>query len=65
MSDAGWAPEIIEVSLQHEIRGVRGIYAKTQYLDQRREMLVQWSNMLDAAMRETGNVLLGRFAHAA
>lgn len=45
--------------------GVRGMYAKTQCLDQRREMLAQWSNMLDAAMAEASKVVVGKFACAA
>jgi hypothetical protein len=41
------------------------MYAKTQCLDQRREMLAQWSNMLDAAMAEASKVVVGKFACAA
>ena len=37
-------PEIIELQLGHAIAGVRGIYVRAQFLDERRAMMQRWSD---------------------
>ncbi|MHB8622082.1 MAG: tyrosine-type recombinase/integrase [Sulfuricaulis sp.] len=48
LHEAGFVSDIIEKSLNHSVAGVRGVYNKAMYADQRREMLQQWSDMVDA-----------------
>jgi integrase len=44
----GIAPEVIEAQLAHAVSDSLGrAYNRTQYLEQRREMMVQWANYLD------------------
>jgi len=41
----------------HEQRGVRAIYNKAEYAEQRRAMLQTWADMLDGWIRNGGNVV--------
>jgi hypothetical protein len=44
----GFQPDWIEKALNHKLRGVRGIYNRAEYAQQRRDMLQTWANALDA-----------------
>ena len=48
LHEAGFASDWIEKQLAHEQRGVRAVYNKAQYLDQRRQMMQSWADMIDA-----------------
>lgn len=48
LHEQGWNSDVIEKALNHTMPGVRGIYNRAEYLDQRREMLQAWANYLDA-----------------
>lgn len=49
LNEVGFNGDWIEKSLAHEQRhSIRGIYNKAQYAEQRRHMLQEWANMLDA-----------------
>ena len=41
----------------HEQRGVRAIYNKAEYAEQRRTMLQTWADMLDGWIQNAGNVV--------
>jgi len=48
LHEQGWNTDVIEKALNHTMKGVRGVYNKAEYLDQRREMLQAWADYLDA-----------------
>ena len=48
LHEQGWNSDVIEKALNHSMRGVRGIYNKAEYLEQRREMLQAWSDYVMA-----------------
>lgn len=48
LHEQGWNTDVIEKALNHTMKGVRGIYNKAEYLDQRRQMLQSWADYLDA-----------------
>ncbi len=48
LHEQGWNSDVIEKALNHTMRGVRGIYNKAEYLDQRREMLQSWGDYVMA-----------------
>ena len=48
LHESGFAPDVIEATLAHTIGGVRGVYNRAQYATQRRDMLQQWANTVDA-----------------
>ncbi len=47
LHEAGYNTDWIENSLAHEQKGVRAIYNKAEYREQRTEMLQDWANMID------------------
>ncbi|MEZ8801204.1 tyrosine-type recombinase/integrase [Vibrio splendidus] len=47
LHEAGYNTDWIEKSLAHEQKGVRAIYNKAEYREQRTEMLQDWANMID------------------
>lgn len=42
-----WHEDVIEKQLAHAIKGVRGIYNRNQYIEERREMMQDWADYLD------------------
>jgi integrase len=48
LHEAGFNTDWIEKCLAHEQRGVRAVYNKAEYAIQRRHMLQEWANMVDA-----------------
>lgn len=48
LHEAGFASDWIEKQLAHGQRGVRAVYNKAQYLEQRRQMMPSWADMIDA-----------------
>lgn len=47
LHEAGFNTDWIEKCLAHEQKGVRAVYNKAEYAEQRRHMLQQWANMVD------------------
>ena len=65
LHEAGFVSDVIEKALAHEQGGVRGIYNRAQYAEQRKEMLQWWANFVDAQIEEGRKVVIGRFGKAA
>jgi integrase len=47
LHEASYNTDWIEKQLAHEQQGVRAVYNKAEYLEQRREMLQDWADMID------------------
>jgi len=47
LHEAGFNTDWVEKCLAHEQRGVRAVYNKAEYAEQRRDMLQKWADMLD------------------
>jgi len=47
LHEAGFNTDWIEKCLAHEQGGVRAVYNKAEYAEQRRDMLQQWADMVD------------------
>ena len=63
LHEAGFNSDWIEKCLAHEIGGIRGVYNKAEYANQRREMLQWWANFVDAQIEEGRKVIIGRFGN--
>jgi len=48
LPEAGYNSDWIEKALAHEQKGVRAVYNKAEYREQRKEMLQDWANMIDS-----------------
>jgi integrase len=60
LHENGWPSDVVEKALNHTTGGVRGIYNRAKYADQRREMLQFWSDFIENLV-ENKNVILGSF----
>jgi integrase len=47
LHEQGFPTDVVEKALNHTIGGVRGIYNRAAYADQRREMLQRWADYID------------------
>lgn len=47
LHEAGYDTDWIEKCLVHEQKGVRAVYNKAEYRDQRAAMLQDWADMID------------------
>ena len=47
LSEQEYNTDVIEKSLNHKLKGVRGVYNRAQYAKQRAEMLQAWADWLD------------------
>ena len=57
LHELGFNSDWIEKCLAHEQRGVRAVYNKAEYAEQRRAMLQTWADMLDGWIQNGGNVV--------
>lgn len=48
LAELGWNTEAIDRQLTHKEKGVKGVYQKAQYLDERRRMMQAWADYVDA-----------------
>lgn len=47
-NERGYNPDAVEVQLAHVDSSVRAIYNRSRYIDERRRMLQDWADWLDA-----------------
>ena len=64
LHEQGWPSDVVEKALNHTIRGVRGVYNRAEYAEQRRQMLQQWGDWLESIVAENA-ILFGRFKRVA
>ena len=65
LHEAGFNSDWIEKALAHEQKGVRGVYNRAEYADQRKEMLQWWADFVDSQIEEGRKVVIGRFGKTA
>jgi integrase len=64
LHENGFAADVVEKALNHTIGGVRGIYNRAEYAEQRRKMLQFWGDYVEGLASEQ-EVLVGNFGHGA
>ncbi len=47
LHEKGWPSDVVEKALNHTIGGVRGIYNRAEYAEQRKAMLQFWADYID------------------
>lgn len=57
LHEQGWSSDVVEKALNHTIGGVRGVYNRAEYAEQRREMLQAWSDYIDG-LAPSGNLVI-------
>jgi integrase len=61
LHEAGFNGDWIEMALAHKTQGVRGVYNRARYLEDRRAMHQWWSDMVDSLIDDGRKVIIGRF----
>jgi len=56
MHEGGFNSDVIEKAVNHTMRGVRGVYNRAAYAEQRRQMLQHWADYLETLL-STGTVI--------
>ena len=56
----GWSEAVIEKALCHEKGGIKGVYNRAEYAEQRQKMLQWWANYVDSLITES-KVIVGNF----
>ncbi|HEY4011368.1 MAG TPA: integrase arm-type DNA-binding domain-containing protein [Acidobacteriaceae bacterium] len=63
LHEQGFPSDVVEKALNHTIGGVRGVYNRAQYSDQRRQMLQHWADYVESLATEH-KVIIGNFNRA-
>jgi integrase len=64
LHEKGFPSDVVEKALNHTIGGIRGVYNRAEYADQRRKMLQFWGDYIEGLASEK-KVLIGNFTHGA
>jgi integrase len=65
LHEMGMASDAIEKALAHSIRGIKGVYNRAEYAEERRKILQLWSNFVAAQIEGSRKVVLGNFSQTA
>jgi integrase len=60
LHEKGFPSDVIEKALNHQIKGVRGVYNRAEYAEQRRQMLQFWADYVEALVTEK-DILVANF----
>lgn len=55
LHEQGWNSDVVEKALNHTIGGVRGVYNRAQYAEQRRGMLQSWADFVDQLLLQSAS----------
>ena len=64
LTEHGFNKDVIEKALSHEATGIRRVYIRAEFAEQRRKMLQWWADYVDSILHES-NVIVGKFGGAA
>jgi integrase len=62
LHEMGQSSDAIEKCLAHSIKGMRGVYNRAEYADERKKILQLWADFVDAQIAEGRKVVIGNFA---
>lgn len=62
LHEMGQPSDAIEKALAHAIKGIKGVYNRAEYADERRRILALWADFVDAQIDEGRKVIIGKFS---
>lgn len=65
LHEMGQSSDAIEKALAHTIKGIKGVYNRAEYAEERRRILALWAEFVDAQIAEGRKVVIGQFGTAA
>ncbi len=64
LHEMGQSSDAIEKALAHSIKGIKGVYNRAEYADERRHILQLWAEFVDAQIDEGRKVVIGKVGTA-
>ena len=61
LHEMGQPSDAIEKALAHAIKGIKGVYNRAEYAEQRRHILALWADYVDAQIDGGRKVIIGKF----
>jgi integrase len=65
LHEMGQPSDAIEKALAHTIKGIKGVYNRAEYAEERQRILQLWAEFVDAQINEGRKVVIGRFGAVA
>jgi integrase len=65
LHEMGQSSDAIEKALAHSIKGIKGVYNRAEYADERRKILQLWADFVDAQIETSNKVIIGKFGKSA
>ena len=65
LHEMGQSSDAIEKALAHSIKGIKGVYNRAEYADERRRILQLWADFVDAQIEAGRKVVIGNFGKTA
>jgi len=65
LHEMGHSSDAIEKALAHSIKGIKGVYNRAEYAEERRKILQLWADFVDAQINDGRKVVVGNFSQAA
>jgi integrase len=65
LHEMGQSSDAIEKALAHSIKGIKGVYNRAQYAEERRKILQLWADFVDVQINDGRKVVIGNFGQAA
>ena len=65
LHEMGQSSDAIEKALAHSIKGIKGVYNRAEYADERRKILQLWADFVDAQIETQRKVVIGSFGKTA
>lgn len=65
LHEMGMSSDAIEKALAHSIKGIKGVYNRAEYADERSKILQLWASFVDTQINDGNKVIVGKFGRAA
>jgi integrase len=65
LHEMGMSSDAIEKALAHSIKGIKGVYNRAEYANERSKILQLWASFVDAQINEGNKVVVGKFGRVA
>ncbi|UTV54796.1 tyrosine-type recombinase/integrase [Burkholderia arboris] len=65
LHEMGMSSDAIEKALAHSIKGIKGVYNRAEYADERRKILQLWAKFVEAQVGGEKKVVIGSFGGTA
>lgn len=65
LHEMGMSSDAIEKALAHSIKGIKGVYNRAEYAEERSKILQLWASFVEAQINDGNKVIAGKFGRAA